>query len=216
MTTKAVDLAILGTGHVGQAIAKRLTQCDISYVFGSRTPELAPSRLDPCFQGAPCLSFAQAIQQGELILLAIPWRGLLEQLASLAPRSGSIFIDCVNPLNERFDGLVVQGNDSAAEQIARAMPGVHIVKALNTVSTELMENPHCLGPAATMFYCGDDLTAKAQVHRLLQRMGFAPCDAGPLRCARYLESMAMLTIELAMRGGMGSRMAIQLLRSTSH
>src|SRR5258708_7826339 len=49
-----------------------------------------------------------------------------------------------------------------------------------------------------MFYSGDDGGAKAMVHRLVEAVGFAARDAGPLRIARYMEPFAVLWINQAM------------------
>ena len=61
----------------------------------------------------------------------------------------------------------------------------------------------------TGFYCGDDVEARAAVGALIRHIGFAPVDAGPMYCARYLEAMAHLNIQIAvgMKGGMHANFA---------
>jgi predicted dinucleotide-binding enzyme len=46
-----------------------------------------------------------------------------------------------------------------------------------------------------------------------EELGFDVIDAGPLRNARYLEPMAELCVQLAFAQGMGTRMALRLVRS---
>ncbi len=46
---------------------------------------------------------------------------------------------------------------------------------------------------------------------MLEQLGFDPLDAGPLKQARYLEPLAMLSIDLAIRGGLGSKWGLKVL-----
>ena len=54
------------------------------------------------------------------------------------------------------------------------------------------------------------LRARKAVGDLARRAGFEPVDAGPLRNARLLESMAVLWIHLATKGGLGRRWTFTL------
>jgi predicted dinucleotide-binding enzyme len=65
---------------------------------------------------------------------------------------------------------------------------------------------------ATGFYCGDDIAAKAVVSSLIKETGLDPVDAGPLSCARYLEPMAMLMMQLRFSQKMGAEIALGLLQ----
>jgi len=48
--------------------------------------------------------------------------------------------------------------------------------------------------------------------RLLDRLGFNPVDAGPLKNARLLEPFAMVWIDQAMKRGRGRDFAFALVR----
>jgi predicted dinucleotide-binding enzyme len=65
---------------------------------------------------------------------------------------------------------------------------------------------------STMLYCGDDGDSKSVVSQLIRETGFEPIDAGPLKSARYLESVAMLMIQLGRVQGMGANIALSLIR----
>lgn len=58
----------------------------------------------------------------------------------------------------------------------------------------------------------DDAEAKALVSSIATKVGFTPIDAGPLRNAALLESLAVLWIHLAMKGGQGRHVAFKLLK----
>jgi 8-hydroxy-5-deazaflavin:NADPH oxidoreductase len=87
-----------------------------------------------------------------------------------------------------------------------------VVKAFNTIGALHMTNPWFGDQRASMFFCGDDATAKQTVAALAEALGFEPVDAGPLTQARLLEPLAMLWISMAYAYGRGPNIAFRLLR----
>jgi predicted dinucleotide-binding enzyme len=63
-----------------------------------------------------------------------------------------------------------------------------------------------------MLMAGDDVDAKAVVHKLAEELGFEAIDAGPLKASRYLEPIAMQWIKLAFSGGLGRKFAFSIVR----
>lgn len=205
-------IGILGTGGVGAVLGVKWAQAGHRVLFGSRTPlseksEALAARAGP---NAKVATLAGAAEHSEVLVVAVPWGAVEETLALAGPVPGKVIIDCVNPLKPDLSGLATE--TSAAEEIARLAPKSHVVKAFNTASTKVMLDPVFPAGAATMFYCGDDSDAKTLVKDLIAQIGFEPVDAGPLHHARYLESLAMLYIHLAIRGGWGSNCAFQMTR----
>ena len=113
-----------------------------------------------------------------------------------------------------MSGLALGHTTSAAEEVAKAAPGAKVVKAFNTTFAALMRSPSRTfgSQKATGFYCGDDSSAKAIVSGLIKETGLDPLDVGPLMCARYLEPLAMLAMQIAFVQGLGTEMALGLLR----
>ncbi len=68
------------------------------------------------------------------------------------------------------------------------------------------------GEAATIFYCGDDSSAKSAAAQLAADLGFDPVDAGPISEARLLEPSAFLWIHLALFRGLRTGLAFKLMR----
>ena len=206
-----MKITILGTGSVGSTLGRRWQKLGHEVTFGSRTPSS-----EKCQQLAseigPVVSIAEAATQADAVLLATPWKAAQAVIEEAGGLAGKVLIDAINPLNDTFSDLALGFDTSAAEEIARWAPEARVVKAFNTVGVKIMANPQFDPTRASMFYCGDDPTAKQVVHDLAASMGIVPHDAGPLTSARYLEPFAMLYIHLAFKEGWGGDFAFHVMK----
>ncbi len=208
-----MNIAIIGSGKMGSGLggiwAKKGHRIIFSY---SRTPEKLEA-LAGAHPGASAASPAEAVRQSDLVLLSVPWSAIDDALGAAGPLDGKIVIDCTNPVTPDIE-LAVGLTTSAAEEIARRAPGAKVVKAFNTAFAELYHSDSRLfgSRMVTMFYCGDDEEAKKKTAKLISSTGFTPIDCGPLRCARYLEPVAMLMIQLGRVMGMGTDIALTIQR----
>jgi 8-hydroxy-5-deazaflavin:NADPH oxidoreductase len=127
-------------------------------------------------------------------------------LDSLGTLDGKVVIDITNPMSADFAGLTIGHETSAAEQIAKAVPGAQVVKAFNTVFAQVLaEGPAFAGgQTAPVFIASDSEHAKQVATALIESLGFKPVDAGPLRNARYLEPLAGLNIYLGYAAAHGT------------
>ena len=209
-----MKIAMIGTGRVGSALGRRWAPKGHHVIYGASDLDSDEVRdvLAKSGPNASAASVPDAAAAGELIVLAIPWHAAREVLDQMAPLEGKILIDCINPIRPDFSGLDLGDATSAAEQIAAWAPGAKVVKAFNTVSDPTMLNPRYGDQQASMFYCGDDEQAKSVVRRLTEELDMEPVDAGPLKNARYLESLAMLYIYLAIFGGWGAECAFKMVK----
>ena len=98
---------------------------------------------------------------------------------------------------------------SAAEEIAKAVPGVNIVKAFNTVFAEVLAEGGDFGDGrkVTIFIAGDSEQGKDKARAVAESMGFSTMNVGGLRNARYLEPLAGLNIYLGYGAGLGIHIA---------
>lgn len=95
--------------------------------------------------------------------------------------------------------LTVANTDSLGEQIQRAYPQTRVVKALNTMFTDIMVNPSRIPGQHTIFMSGDDQEAKRIVEDLLLSFGWPDdciIDLGSIRAARGTEMYMQLYFEL--------------------
>jgi predicted dinucleotide-binding enzyme len=184
---------------MGAALATGLSRAGHDVLVGSRAPTEAARRLD-----RSCDSYAAAASFGPVAFLAVPWPHGLTLVRELPNAGSRVLVDVTNPESEDGRWLVLGHLTSGAEQIAAAAPGHRVVKAFNHVYAELLQGAGGFdGGAASVLYCGDDRDAKRQVRALIEGCGMDPVDAGPLAQARYLEPLAMLTVQLVREQGWG-------------
>ena len=216
-----MNIAVLGTGMVGQAIAGRLDELGHSVVVGTRDPASTLARSEPDgmgnppfaawhadHQGVALATFADAAAGAELVVNATNGNVSLEvlRLAGAENLAGKPLLDIANPLD--FSAgfpptLFVKDSDSLGEQIQRAFPEAKVVKTLNTLTAGLMADPKSLGASSTIFVSGDDAEAKATVVDLLESFGHDDViDLGPLETARGTEML--LPIWLRLMGALGT------------
>ena len=216
-----MNIAVLGTGMVGRAIAGRLADLGHPVVVGTRDPAATLARTEPDGMGNPPYSawhaqhpevgletFAAAAAGAELVVNASSGAASLDllRLAGAENLAGKPLLDVANPLDfsQGFPpSLFVKDTDSLAEQVQRAFPEAKVVKALNTLNAGLMVDPKSLGESSTVFVSGDDAGAKASVIALLESFGHDDViDLGGLETARGTEML--LPIWLRLMGALGT------------
>lgn len=213
---------ILGTGMVGATIGSRLIELGHEVCMGSRSAHNEKAIAWAAQEGAQASqgSFADAAAFGKIVFNCTLGAGSVAALraanSDIGALTGKIVIDVSNPLDFSRGmppTLFVSNDDSLAEQLQRAVPAARIVKALNTMSCDLMVRPALLSEPHDTFICGDDPEAKADVASLLRTFGWErTVDLGPLSASRGVESFLPLWIRLW--GALGSStFNIKLVRS---
>jgi predicted dinucleotide-binding enzyme len=206
------SISILGTGRMATTLARCWLEKGNTVTLGSRNPDQVRGKLGALGEQVAVSDFASACAGAEVVVLAIPWAAAGEVIAACGDLSGKIIIDTTNPWSPDSDHLTVPAETSGAEEIARLARGAHVVKALNGIFWKNLRDPTFSGLPASMFYCGDDDSSKSTVAQLALQMNFDPIDCGPLPRARILESIGLLWARLAFEQGMGTDIAITLVR----
>jgi predicted dinucleotide-binding enzyme len=199
-------IGIVGAGNIGGALSRLWSNAGHTVSVAVREGS-APIKIAGVSSG-PASEIARA---AEIVLLAVPWPAAKEALTSCGDLSGKVLVDCTNPVLPDLEGLEFGGTISAAEKLQQLAPRARVVKAFNTIGAPLLGNATFDGLEADGYYCGDDDAAKAAVAPLIAAAGLRPFDAGPLRNARYLEAMAMLWIDLAIKRGRGPSFGFRTL-----
>jgi predicted dinucleotide-binding enzyme len=161
-------------------------------------------------------TFGEAAEFGEVIFLSVRNDVVFDAIgiAGGDKLSGKIVIDLTNPMD--FSGgmppkFTAEVDGSLGERIQRALPDSRVVKAFNTIGIGVMTDPFFDGLAATHFIAGDDDAAKAAVAELVGEFGWDVVDVGGIDQSFYLEALAMLWVNYAIRTGSWGQ-AFKLLR----
>lgn len=208
-------IAIIGSGHVGKALATRWAAQGHQVIFGSRDPkgEKMQAILHEIGANVHAGPIHLATVNADVVVLATPWGEATEHaIREAGDLSGKIVVDATNPLNPGLQGLALGHNTSAGEQVAAWAANARVVKAFNMTGAGNMLDPNYNGQAATLFICSDADEAKRVVAGLAGEIGFDVVDVGPLRLARELEPLAMLWVHLAYVQGLGPNIAFKLLK----
>lgn len=215
-------IGVLGTGTVGRTIATKLIELGHEVRMGAReadNPVAAEWAGLHHLSTASTGTFADAAAFGEFAFNCTAGVGSVAAVTSAAEAlGGKLLIDVANPLD--FSGeapsLFVGLTDSLAEQIQRALPGTHVVKALNTMTASVMVDPTLVTGDHVAFVCGDDDSAKGRTAVLLEQMGWPAArviDVGDLTGARATEGYLLLWLRMmGAVGGATFNIAIQPAR----
>jgi 8-hydroxy-5-deazaflavin:NADPH oxidoreductase len=213
-----MKVGIVGSGDVGQSLGSAFIKLGHPVRLGSRNSKNPATHAWVSRTGAPATagSFAEAAEFGELVVIATRGMAALEaiQLAGPSHFQDKDVIDVTNPLvfqEGSPPALGVGFTDSMGEQIQRAVPRAHVVKAFNTVGHAHFFRPHFPGGPPDMFYCGEDPNAKGRVGELIREFGWNPIDIGGIAGARVLEPVCLLWVSAAMSLGSWD-IAFKLLR----
>lgn len=198
-------IAVLGTGIVGRSLASKWVELGHDVRLGSRSSASGAGREWADSQGdrAGVEELAAAAAFGEVVVNALPGDVCLPVLAALSvPIGDKVLIDVANPLDFSHGfppRLSVVNTDSLGEQIQRALPRAKVVKALNTVTAELMVRPALLPAPSDLFVAGDDIDGKQQVTAMLVDFGWSADvihDLGGIEAARGTEMYLPLWLNL--------------------
>jgi predicted dinucleotide-binding enzyme len=192
-----MNIAVIGMGSVGGTLGRRWAANGHAVVFGSRKPTDSKAVAEATAMNCRLASIRDAASAADVVVLATPWQAVKDALTSAGSLGGKVLLDCTNPLTADVTALEIGHTTSGGEEVAKLASGARVVKIFNTTGFGNMANPDYAGTPATMFYAGDDASAKATAAALAKELGFEPIDAGPLSASRLLEPFALLWIRLA-------------------
>jgi len=208
-----MKVTVIGAGNMGSAFVKQLVRAGHQVSVTARDSAKA-ARVAAAHPGAQSVATAGAAAGADVVVLATGYAEAVGALQAVGDLQGKVVIDITNPLTADFMGLTLGHGTSAAEEIARAVPGAEVVKGFNTVFAQVLAEGADFGNGrqVTVFVASDSPRAKQTASALAQSMGFEVIDAGGLKNARYLEPLAGLNIYLGYGAGLGTAIAPTWIR----
>ena len=190
-------VGMLGSAIVGQTLAQGFKSHGYDVRIGSRTPTRLAAFTSS--SGIASGTLAEVAGWAEILVLAVKGTAAEAVLAAAgAPNlAQKVVIDTTNPIAEGppVDGVIqlfTGPNSSLLERLQAAFPQARLVKAFNSVGSARMVNPVFAEGRPTMFFCGNDPTAKAVVAGILEEFGWEAADMGSAVAARAIEPLCQL------------------------
>lgn len=204
-----MDIAVIGSGQVGGALADRLQRLGHAVTLAAREPGSdtvrAAQARNPGLAVAP---LEPAVRAAQVVLLATPFAAMATVVPPLAEAlRDKVLVDCTNPVGPGLShGL--QSQRSGAQQLQALAPLARVVKAFTIYGHENLRDPSFpgYGVRPVMLYCGDDAAAKRDVAALIDPLGFEPLDTGGLEQALHLEHMTLMWVRMVRMQGHSPRL----------
>jgi 8-hydroxy-5-deazaflavin:NADPH oxidoreductase len=201
-----MNIGILGTGMVGEALGSKLILLGHRVIMGSRSSTNDKAATWVLNNGANANqgTFKDAAKFGEIILNCTKGEISLDVLKSVGDENlnGKVLIDVSNSLDFSKGmppTLIICNTDSLGEQIQKNFPETKVVKAFNTMNCDVMVNPRLLSESHNIFLCGNNAAAKNKVHNLLKSFGWNDeeiMDLGDITASRGTEMVLPLWLRI--------------------
>ena len=204
-----MQLGVLGTGQVGQAIARRAVEVGYDVTVGARSAQassLAVFTDDPTISTG---SFTDAVRSAPLVVNATNGNVSLEVLRSVGADElrGKVILDLSNeliPVEVGFPIPAATAQNSLGQRLQQGFPGTFVVKALNTMNNQVMVRPDLIPGDHLAFLCGDSADAKEAVRVLLRAFGWREpqlMDLGGIDAAAATEMMMAVWMRVTLARG---------------
>lgn len=206
-----MNIAILGTGTVGQTLAEKCLAQGYAVSIGTRNVQSTLSKTGEKTvsdwleknTAAQLQTFDDAVLNATLVINALKGEHCLQVFESIPKQrlDNKIIIDLSNPLDfsKGFPPTLLPGlnnSSSLGEALQQVHPAARVVKTLNTMWCGLMLAPQLIGQAPHVnFISGNDAAAKETVMNFLQGFGWRReqlLDLGDITAARGTEGYLLL------------------------
>ncbi len=191
------NIGILGSGAVAKALGAGFIKHGYNVMLGTTNP----AKLSEWKEKNPSAqidSFEDTAKFGHIVVIAVKGHAAIDvvKTAGIANIAGKTVIDTTNPIDETkqpANGVLnyFTTDKSLLELLQEAAPAAHLVKAFNSIGSQLMVNPN-FAEKPTMFICGNNDDAKKEVNEILDLFGFEVEDSGKANAGRAVEALCIL------------------------
>jgi predicted dinucleotide-binding enzyme len=190
-------ISIIGSGGMAAAIAGLAARAGHTVEVMSRDAVKARALAEQVGAGVTTGTFGSALA-GDIVILAVPYSAVVDVVKQYSEKlAGKLLVDITNPVAADLASFVTPGESFGAQEIAKVAPAnAVIVKAFNTLFSNVLAAGSLQGRPLDVFIAGDDLQAKARFAAFIDSLGLRPLDTGVLRMARTLEHVCLLSLGL--------------------
>lgn len=204
-----MNIAIIGTGNVGGALAQQLIKAEHTVLMGAKFPLSEKSIRLATKIGEDRFGVIENVaKQSEVIIITTPPDVVLQIIPKLGDVTGKTIIDATNSVRVKPENYPTTFH--AIKDITKSDA---VVKCFNTTGFENMLNPIYKGEGIDMFCAGSNKQAKDIATQLAKDIGFASChDFGGDDKVELLEKLALSWINLAIMQGYGRDIAFKIVK----
>ena len=178
-------IGIIGAGEMGTGLASKLVRLGYTVTLSnSRGPASLKHIAEEI--GAKAATVAEVINTKQVIIVAIPEKNvpmLPKHLFKVLSRD-TVVIDTGNFYPSLRDGTIPaleqHGTDSLWVQEQLGVPVVKVFNSILATSLKDLGRPRGEKDRIALAISGDDAAAKEVVFKLVNELGFDPCDIGPI------------------------------------
>ncbi|HZV80156.1 MAG TPA: NAD(P)-binding domain-containing protein [Candidatus Binatus sp.] len=176
-------IGIIGSGKIGSTVARLAVGAGHDVVISnSRGPDSLSDLVASLGPHARAATVAQAVRDGDIVVIAIPFRSRATLFGSGVDFRGKIVVDAMNAYTENFEPMDLGGKGSS-ELVAQELPGARVVKAFNTLYSKTLASaaqPKGSPERIVLPLASDDADAKRVVASFIDSIGYQPFDNGSL------------------------------------
>jgi len=192
-------VGIIGSGIVAQTLGSGFIKHGYEVMLSSHDVSKLSDWKENGGAHASVGSFADAAKFSNLLVLTVKGSAAEEAIEQAGPQNLNFktVIDTTVPIDELppENGVLrffTSLEESLMERLQERFPDVNFVKAFCSVGNARMVNPDFKEGKPSMFICGDNDQAKAEVSGILKILGWEVEDMGKVEAARAIEPLAML------------------------
>jgi predicted dinucleotide-binding enzyme len=178
-----MQIGILGAGNIGGNAGRLFARAGHHVrLANSRGPQTLRALVEEIGPNAEATTAQDAVDQSDLVLIAVPWTKREETLGEIDGWDEKIVVDAMNAYTEDFE-IEDLGSKTSSEFTRALVPGARVVKAFNTVFYKRLATegkPAGKKDRLAMPVASDDPAAKRVVMDLIDEIGFDPVDNGGL------------------------------------
>ena len=188
-----MNVAIIGLGNIGSAVAKNLTAGGQKVIVSDKTAAKADRLASELGANAEAMPVADAIGKADVVILAIYFDAIKQFIADYrGALVGKIVVDPSNPIAPDGKGgfkKTIPAEQSSGQIIAALLPnGAKFVKAFGTLGAQSLASSANRSPErAALFYATDDPAAGQALATIIAASGFAPVSVGGVNKSLRIE-----------------------------